>query len=263
MNGHTFDPTIGAQWLTLADRLQLERDLADLPTLADILERNYAALLARGDHDPDDRSVRYPTRMAVLDLADRRTKWERSADRTEPLTLADRGVRGPEVDPQWWSTMARNIGARRQGILPTLGSWVSLAVGEMHDADEWHTVPADPDRVVWVVTPCGSASPTKPGPTVASEAGWLLLHLNWICDQQWVLELAAEVRDIVRDLEQLGVDLRGPDHKATGTARELADDLDIPIGTMRRWIACGWLTPINRSRPAIFVRRDVVQLRHS
>lgn len=259
----TFDPTAGQTWLSLADRLQLERELTDLPALAEQLDRNYAALLSRGDRDPDDTSVRYVTRFDVLDLADRRVKWERSATSTEPLTLADRRIADPSVDPAWWADMARRMGARRQGILPTLGSWVSLAVGEMHDADQWHLVPVDPDSVLWVVGPDGVAHLTKPGPSVASEATWLHRHLDWIVCQQWVVELAGEVRQIVRDLDALGVSLAGPDHRATGTVRELADELDIPMGTLRRWIAEGKLTPLNDNRPRIYVRREAINLRGS
>ena len=79
-----FDPAVSVQWLSLADRLQLERELADLPALADILERNYDALLARGDRDPDDRSVRYVTRFDVLDLADRRGQAWSAPQRIDP-----------------------------------------------------------------------------------------------------------------------------------------------------------------------------------
>lgn len=265
MTSATFDPTADTSglgvWLSLADRLQLQRDLADLPALAELLDRHYFDFLARGDRNPDDSSVRYVTRFDVLDLADRRTKWEHSATRTEPLTLADRRIAGPNVDPAWWADLARRMGARRQGILPTLGSWVSLASGEMHDAGEWHTPPADPDLAVWVVAADGTTHLSKPGPTVASEAGWLHRHLEWILGQQWVIELADEVRQIVLDLEALGVGIEGPDHRATGTVSELAEHLDIPQQTIRDWIRKGWLHPIKADRPAVYVRHEIVSLR--
>lgn len=261
MTSATFDPTAGQAWLSLADRLQLERELTDLPELAEQLDRNYDALLAQGDRDPDDRSVRYVTRFEVLDLADHRFKWERSATSTEPLTTRDRGIHGPTTDPAWWADLARRMGSRRQGILPTLASWVSLAAGEMHDAGAWHTTPADPDQIVWVVTPDGDTHATKPGPTVTTEAGWLRRHLDWIAGQQWVTELAGEVHDIVTGLDALGISLAGPDHRATGTVRELADDLDIPEQTIRDWIRKEWLLPITTTRPRMYVRHEVLALR--
>ena len=246
-NPNIFEPTTDpyrTTWLNLADRLQLERDLADLPTLAEVLDREYFALLARGDRDPDDSSVRYVTRFDVLDLADRR--WKRDAIATDPAAEAD---------------TARRLGARRQGILPTLASWVSLAVGEMHDAGEWHTPPTDPDQIVWAVTPDGTTTATKPGPTVATEAGWLHRHLDWIVEQQWAPDLADELRRIMRDLEQLGINFEGPDHRATGTVRELAEQLDIPQQTIRDWVRKGWLVPIKAERPAVYVRHEVLALR--
>ena len=46
-------------------------------------------VISCGDLDPDyleyrHASIRYVVRFAVLDLADRRVKWEHSADSTEP-----------------------------------------------------------------------------------------------------------------------------------------------------------------------------------
>lgn len=231
MTGQTFDPTPATTaqgWLSLADRLQLERDLTDLPTLADLLDRYYDDLLARGDRDPDDSSVRYVTRFDVLDLADRRHKRELSSD---PAGLAD---------------LARRMGARRLGILPTLESWLRAYEADMLDAGLDHTDPVLDGRS-----------------TVTTAAGWLLANLDWIAGQPGSEQLVAEVHAIVHDLEQLGVSLAGPDHRATGTVRELADDLDIPMGTLRRWIAEGKLTPLNDTRPRIYVRREAINLRGS
>jgi hypothetical protein len=257
-NSHSFAPTTSVQWLTLADRLQLERDLTDLPELADILDRNYHQLLAQGDRDPDDRAIRYPTRMDVLDLADRRTKWERSADRTEPLTLNDRGIHDPSIDPAWWADMARRLGNRRQGILPTITSWVSLAVGEMHDTGTWHTQPTDPDRIVWQVGPDAIAHPTKPGPTVASETAWLTHHLEWITTQQWSIDLAAELRTIIRDLEQLGIDYTAANQHACLTADQIADIEPISRSTIYRWWNQGLLTDVGKiDRKRVFVLHEV------
>lgn len=227
MSLHRSEPTLEPQgWLSLADRLQLERELADLPTLADILERNYDALLALGDRDPDDRSVRYVTRFDVLDLADRRHKREGDPD---AAGLAD---------------LARRMGARRLGILPTLESWLASYEADMLDRGVEHVDPVLDGRS-----------------TVTTAAGWLSAHLDWIALQPGSEQLVAEVHDIVRGLDALGISLSGPDHSATGTVRDLSDQLDIPMQTIRDWIRKGWLLPITDSRPRLYVRHEVLALR--
>lgn len=231
MTSATFDPTEPTTtqgWLSLADRLQLERELADLPTLADILERNYDALLALGDRDPDDRSVRYVTRFDVLDLADRRHKHEGDPD---AAGLAD---------------LARRMGARRLGILPTLESWLKCYEADMLDRGIEHTDPVLDGRS-----------------TVTTAAGWLSAHLDWIALQPGSEQLVAEVHDIVRGLDALGISLAGPDHSATGTIAELSEALDIPAPTIYHWVRIGWLTPVNNTRPKQFIRHEVVALRNA
>lgn len=227
MTGQTFDPTTSVQWLSLADRLQLERELADLPALADLLERHYDDLLSLGDRDPDDRSVRYVTRFDVLDLADCRHKHEIDAD---PAGLAD---------------LARRMGARRLGILPTLESWLRAYEADMLDLGVDHTDPVLDGHS-----------------TVTTAAGWLLVHLDWIADQPGSEQLVAEVHDIAADLADMGVTLDGPNEQATGTLTELSDALKIPAGTLRRWVALGWLCPVTDKRPRLYVRHEVVALRN-
>lgn len=88
-----------------------------------------------------------------------------------PLNIAvlDLTLRAPlTADP-----MAHTLGARG-AVLSGLESWVRLAHDEMLDTD---TPTTDPD----------------PTPTVTSETGWLLRHITWILDQQWVVELAEDV----------------------------------------------------------------------
>lgn len=259
--GSTFDPspTTTVQWLDLATRLQLERDLVDLPTLAELLERNYDALLSRGDRNPDDPNEKYPIRPDVLDLADRRWKW--ATNGIEPRTLATRGIVEHAADPAGEADLARRIGARRLGILPTLASWVSLTVGEMHDAEAWHTRPADPDQVVWVATTAGEIHATKPGPTVASEAGWLRRHLDWIVEQQWVTELADEVRQIVTDLDSLGISHDAPNPHACLTAEQIADQYPVSRATVYRWWNAGHLIDAGKvNRKRVFVAHEIEAL---
>lgn len=195
-------------WLTLAERAQLERDLADLPELADHLDRDYAALLGRGSRSHNDPRVRVPIDPAILDLADSRLKGDAWAD---PMGEAD---------------LARRIGSRRQGILPTLRSWVLLAEGEMLDDGARHTDPAE-------------------APTVTTEAGWLAVHLDWIGGQQWVVELATDARGIVADAEALvGPVANTPDKRACVTALDAVDLTGVPLSTLYRWRACGWLSDV-------------------
>lgn len=198
-------------WLTLAERAQLERDLADLPELADHLDRDYAALLGRGSRSHDAPRVRVPIDPAVLDLADSRLKGDTWAD---PMGEAD---------------LARRIGSRRQGILPTLRSWVLLAEGEMLDDGARHTDPAE-------------------APTVTTEAGWLAVHLDWIGGQQWVVELATDARGLVADAETLvGSARHGVDSNACVTALDAASLADVGLSTLYRWRAQGWLSDVGRN----------------
>jgi len=230
MTGQMFDPTPTApqmvEWLDLATRLQLERDLADLPTLAELLERNYFHLLARGDRDPHDSAVRYSIRFDALDLADRRHKD------------AGEFAASDEAD------LARIIGARRLGILPTLEAWVRDTEADMLD----RCAPHD-DPVLDVTS------------TVTTAAGWLSRHLDWILGQQQVIELAHEVRDIVKALDDLGVSLHGPDHSSVGTVNELALSTGIPAATISGWAYNGWLTVVSEKRPRTYMRTEVLALR--
>jgi len=239
MTGQMFDPTPTApqmvEWLDLATRLQLERDLADLPTLAELLERNYFHLLARGDRDPRDSAVRYVTRFDALDLNDRRHKPEPSIDH-EPRF-------GDKLDPAGLADLARRAGARRLGILPTLESWVMSFEADMLDRSVPHT-----DPILDATS------------TVTTAAGWLSRHLNWILGQQQVIELADEVRDIVEALDSLGVSLHGPDHAAVGTVNELAESTGISASSIYAWATNGWLTVVSEKRPRTYMRTEVLAL---
>ncbi len=258
----TFDPTPAATpqtWLTLADRLQLERELADLPTLADLLERNYDALLARGDRDPDDSAVRYVTRFDVLDLADRRVKWERSASRTEPLTLADRGAPGPNVDPAFWAEMGRQLGAQRMGILPTLVSWVGDFAGSIPTL---RYPPTDPARVMWICWPNGDVLPmTGWEPTIERECRWLLAHLDDIVACQQITVFRDWLHGVITSLDALGISLAGPHEHACLSAEELAELYPVSRSTVYRWWNEGHLSDVGKvDRRRVFVVHEVRQL---
>lgn len=220
---HRADRTPTAQpWITLAERAQLERDLADLPELHDLLQRHYSALLGLGSTNPDDRSQRVPIEPRVLDLADKRTKGDAWLD---PIGEAD---------------LARRIGERRQGILPTLAQWVRLADGEMLDTG--YVDRLDPAE----------------SPTVTTEAGWIAAHLDWIAGQQWVVEMATDVRDLAGDAGEL-VGSAAPHHAACLTALDAVDVTGVPLSTIYRWRACGWLSDVgcNGEGRRLFVLHEI------
>lgn len=247
MTSASFDPTPAPQlieWLDLAARLQLERDLADLPILAELLDRNYFHLLAKGDRNPLDSAVRYVVKFDALDLADRRFKPAYTA--ADPVIEAD---------------TARRMGARRQGILPTLASWVGIVVDDMHRHDAWHRIPTDPDQIVWAVDAEGISHPSKPGPSVASEAGWLGSHVEWIVGQPYVIELADELRRIVLDLAALGIEDAAPNRHATMTAEQIDDAGIASRRSVYRWFKEGWLTDVGKvDRKRVFVVHEVKEL---
>jgi hypothetical protein len=112
--------------------------------------------------------------MSALDLADTRTKADASPTRSDY-----------ELD--------KLAGARRQGVLPTLSSWVRLVDGEMWDDAMAHAPPND-------------------DPTVAGECTWLLSHIRWIGEQQWLDEITDDVTGMLRDI----LELVGEDDKLAG-----------------------------------------------
>jgi len=193
-------------WLTEAERLQLERGLNDLPELADQLEANYGAFVMAGSSDEVDRRIRHPLDPEPADLADRRSK-------------------GPMLDPIGEANLTRSIGERRAGVLPTLTSWVVLVESEMLDLSVQH---ADP-------LPAAEA-------TVTSQAGWLSRHLDWIGGQQYVRELFTDVADLVADLTRLvGPAYAKPNDRTVLCSLELAEVLEVEHSTVRGWKFKEWI----------------------
>lgn len=201
--------------------------------------------------DPDRRAAtsspaRPPLRLEVVDLLDGREKPD-----------ADLYREDYDLD--------RRAGSRRQGVLPTLASWVRLTDSELWESGIDHGPPADV-------------------PTVATECGWLLGHAAWILDQRWGHELAAEVTAMLGDVQAAtGWQPVEPDKcpscgwiveardggawwSCTGcprtwamhaeisklaavqehslTLREVAADLDRPLATVKAWVASGRLLAV-------------------
>jgi hypothetical protein len=146
-------------------RAQLSEALEQIPAAFDLLGEfilpGSAPVSPDGPRGASSPS-RSPLNLVVLDLQDTREK--------------------PDSDPQRTDyDIDRRAGARRQGVLPTLASWVRLVDGELWDEGTEHGEPSD-------------------APTVATECTWLLDHADWIVAQQWAVEIADECAAILRDI---------------------------------------------------------------
>lgn len=74
--------------------------------------------------------------------------------------------------------------------LSVLAAWVRLAEAELLDD-------YTPGRGYSEPTPVAEV------PTVSSECAWLLRHVVWILDQQWVVELADDVHRLTEDCRRI------------------------------------------------------------
>lgn len=218
--------------------------------------------------DPDKRtghsvvSHRSILRLEVVDLTDQREKADAAPTRRENIE-ADRR--------DGW----------RQGILPTLSSWVRDVDAAMWDSGDEHQNP-----------------PTQR--TVAGECGWLAENADWIQKQKWLGDILVDLTKMLEDINRAcgvkpeqplacpacGWEMQGqgdyqaelkrhPWYRCTGcpqtitTAAELdrvskrAEDyvtlkyaakvLEVPYATLRTWKARKWIIPLGRdSRGDIF-----------
>ena len=225
-------------------------------TLAAIPEAyaNLPGYLLPGSQPPDPEkrtahtvvSHRSILRLEVVDLLDVREKADASPTRDDF-----------DVD--------RRAGARRQGILPTLSSWVRLVDSEMWDEGDEHQNP-----------------PTQR--TVAGECAWLASQLEWIEAQRWVGEIEEDLARMLADmLRACGVkpepvyrcpncrDLVRPEDKGawyrclgcgqtwamhneinrllaqqanTMTLKACAEDVGRPKSSLEEWRARGLINPV-------------------
>lgn len=158
-----------------ADRLA--KALDELPAAYDLLP-----LFMLPGSQPDMGSLQHhsasntrsPLVLSALDLADTRTKADAEPTRSDY-----------ELD--------KLAGARRQGVLPTLSSWVRLVDSELWDLNIEHEAPAD-------------------APTVAGECAWLRSFTHWISQQQWLDEIEADITGMLRDIREV----TGEDDKLAG-----------------------------------------------
>ena len=155
------DPRPTTGWLTPAQERALRDGLRDLPELGAL-----AVTTLPGEHlgGEGGRSVpgsRPPLNIAALDL------------------LAVRASAVVVGDPIGEADLAYRIGSRKQALRDSLEAWCWLAHDEMLDD---HEQPASVDH-----------------PSVSEACAWLLRHLVWILDQQWVDELALDVALMVRE----------------------------------------------------------------
>ena len=168
-------------FLSTHRRERLKRHLDEIPDLMAYVETAAATLLPRRGQQGGSRPTpgsRPPVNLTVVDLRDQRGKHP-------AVDLMDDRLRvhNEHLQPYELTRLAAELDdPRRRGVLQTLGEWVRLASGEMLDAGEPCTDPAEE-------------------PTIVSEAGWLSMHLGWIVQQQWVNELEQDIRRIHRDLQ--------------------------------------------------------------
>lgn len=234
---------------TAALRRDMTEALTDLPQAYELLP--LFTLPGSAPPDPDRRTgttspARPPLNLGVLDLMDERDKADAPAIRDD-------------------YDLDRRAGARRQGILPNLASWVRLVDGEMWDEDIQHSAPSD-------------------RPTVATECAWLLGQIEWILRQQWADELAADLAGMFDDVKaatgwsksqpercpKCGWTVEARDDGAwwscTGcpmtwareaeiskfvadqdyakTLRHCAAEVGRPVSSLKEWRARGWITPV-------------------
>jgi hypothetical protein len=160
-------------------RAQLSEALEQIPAAFDLLGEfilpGSAPVSPDGPRGASSPS-RPPLNLVVLDLQDTREKPDSDPQRTDY-----------DIDRrshQWRDGRGKMTGsgsARRQGVLPTLASWVRLVDGELWDEGTEHGEPSN-------------------APTVATECTWLLDHADWIVAQQWAVEIADECAAILRDI---------------------------------------------------------------
>jgi hypothetical protein len=160
----------------------LAKALAELPAAFDMLPLfllpGYRPDMGSPQRHGSD-STRSLVTLAVLDLLDRRNKPD--ADPSRGDYELDR------AQWQWKDDAGRLItepGRRRQGVLPTLSSWVRRVDGELWDGGVEHAAP-DED------------------PTVAGECDWLQSHIAWIGEQQWLDEITRDVTGMLRDIREI------------------------------------------------------------
>lgn len=216
-----------------AARAQLEQHLAALPELHDLLLTHESELLARGERGgADDPAARYPADFDVIDLTNTRPKW-----------LTDVEARDDQAERARFARLVCG-GQRRHGVLQELAAWVRLADGEMHDAGAAHALPAE-------------------HPTVATEAGWLAEHVDWLIRQPWADELATDVAGLVRDLRDLVGDRPLDDHLVWGTMRHCAQLTGVPFETIRTWSKRGLIAPTGRDARgvALYLIADIAAAR--
>ena len=159
---HRRDRETRTTWLHPDAERRLRHDLAELPELLALVAANPNGVRRGGSGRRSTPGSRPPASVEGLALTDRRTRQ----DDADVIGCAD-------LD---------RMGGRRDGIEPTIRSWVLLAEGEMLDEGVAHTdIPA--------------------AQRIGDDCAWLARHIVWILEQQWVEELADVVRRMVRDCE--------------------------------------------------------------
>ena len=236
-------------------------NLSELPALYQLLPLFVLGTGATEERTATTSPARPPANLGIFDRLDTREKPDADLSRED-------------------FDLDRRAGARRQGVLPTLVAWTRLADGELWDAGLVHPPPFDE-------------------PSVASECAFLAEHLEWLAEQRWFGELAADVQRMRQDMRQAVREYDLPPlvctietcrwtveimddwswFRCTGCGRtwtrievyrlyqrqkpmplsECAKALGKPLKTLQRWHKEGWLKPCARESGTALFRLIDVQ----
>ena len=166
------------EWLTPQQHATLMAHLGDLPNLGALA---FTTLHRERLGGSGSRSV--PGSKPPLNLAAAALTSLRDLPMPDDWPVRDGGL--------VWVDARGHVHADDElpgSMLSVLAAWARLAEAELLEAREASTDwrHAEP-------------TPLAEVPTVASECAWLARHLLWIAEQQWVTELAEDVRRLVRD----------------------------------------------------------------
>lgn len=214
-------------------------DIPGLDELLDLFKLPGSGAAAEGRSSAQTES-RPPADLDVLDLRDRRTKTDDPRTKAGPDLLAWSWRDGRE---HW----VEEIGRRRQGILPTLTSWVRDIDEHLVDTARYTSPYSRPSccgacTVGWVgpsdVIGC-CVGPLRDHPwqprTVARECAYLLEHHDWMAEQPQFDEYATDLLAIHHDLARA---VHEPLHATRYTCAKPGCGWDVVAMDNASWYRC-------------------------
>jgi predicted RNA-binding Zn-ribbon protein involved in translation (DUF1610 family) len=149
-------------WLDSKAVERFHADLDEIPLLFADLPPVLTGIKGEGSGVHQPPSSKPPLSMQIVSLLDTSLKDAAQWQETDP--------RGRDV-------------LDRYGVIPRVGLWVRMTAEEMDDAGEQHTALDD-----WQ--------------TLGTLCGALKMYTGWLITQQWVTELAADMKALRSELEQ-------------------------------------------------------------